>query len=515
MRIRYTVLLPPLLPLLACAIWGIMNPEGMVTTMRGWSDWVMLHFDWLFNGSTFACLLIVVAAYISPLGRVKIGGDTATPLLSRPRWFAITVCTTIATGILFWGTAEPIYHVSGPPEAGLAEPDVFAMSIMYLHWTFTPYGMYTLGGLLFALAFYNRRQPFAISSLLEPLLGERIHKKAGAAVDVICLFALVAGMAGSLGAGTLSLSGGLASERTPLVLGLIIAAIVIAFSVSAASGLQRGIRLLSGINVVGFMLLAVFVFFTGPTLDALALSFSAAGEYVSTFVPRNLGLDPGIDAAWGRAWTSFYWAGWYAWAPVTALFLGRLGRGYTVRAFIRVNLLYTSLFGAFWMVCFAAIGLVTDESGQLSAALTEGGPEAVIYVLLDTLPLAELTPGLFLLLVFLSYVTAADSNISAMSALCVEGITPERQEAPLFVKLLWGGIIGTTAWVMVAFAGIDGIRLVNTLGGFPAMFLFLLAGGSLLVLVVRSWRARPLVQGRGKGSVEDLRSESGKGAKRL
>jgi choline-glycine betaine transporter len=450
---------------------------------RGWSDWVMSHFDWLFNVSMFACLLIVVVAYASPLGRVRIGGEEAKPLLSRPRWFAVTVCTTIATGILFWGTAEPIYHVSGPPEAGVAEPAVFAMSAMLLHWTVTPYGMYTLGGLLFALVFYNRGQPFAISSLLEPLFGERVHRFGGAAIDAVCLFALVAGMAGALGAGTLSLSGGLGLGKSPLALGGIVLAIVTAFSISAATGLQRGIRLLSGLNVVGFILLALFVFLTGPTLTALGLGLEGGADYLRHFIPRNLGLDPGIDAAWGRAWTSFYWAGWFAWAPVTALFLGRLGVGYTVREFIQVNLLYTSLFGAFWMLCFGAIGLATDESGALSAALAANGPEAVIYVLLDTLPLAELTPWAFLTLVFLSYVTAADSNVSAMSALCVRGITPEQPEAPLFVKLLWGGIIGTLAWTMVAFAGVDGIRLINTLGGFPAMFLFILAGGSLLKLV--------------------------------
>ena len=263
------------------------------------------------------------------------------------------------------------------------------------------------------------------------------------------------------------------------MLGGIVLAIVTAFSISAASGLQRGIRLLSWLNLIGFTLLAFFVFLTGPPLAALALGGEGALEYVTTFLPRNLGLDPGVDAAWGKAWTSFYWAGWYAWAPVAALFLGRIGRGYTVREFIRVNLLYTSLFGAFWMLCFAAIGLVTDERGALSAALTENGPEAVIYVLLDTLPFRAWTPWAFLVLVFLSYVTAADSNVSAMSALCVRGITPDKPEAPLFVKLLWGGIIGTMAWVMISFAGIDGIRLLSTMGGFPAMFLMILAGGSL------------------------------------
>lgn len=484
-RIRYGVLLPPLVPLFACAAFGLYDPELMVTTARGWSDWVMLHFDWLFNWSMFACLIVVLAAYSSPLGRIKIGGPDALPLLSRPRWFAVTVCTTIATGILFWGTAEPIFHLSAPPLAGQARPDVFAMSTVLLHWTVTPYGMYTLGGLLFALVFYNRRQPFAISSLLEPIFGPRIHQRGGAVIDTVCLFALVAGMAGALGAGSLSLSGGLAEERSPLVLGIIIAVIVGAFSLSAASGLQRGIRLLSSVNVIGFILLALFVFATGPTLDALRLSGAATGEYASTFLPRNLGLDPGISAEWGRAWTSFYWAGWYAWAPVTALFLGRLGRGYTVREFIRVNLVYTSLFGAFWMVCFAATALVTDTDGALTTALNTGGPEAVIYTLLATLPQSDLTPWAFLLLVFLSYVTAADSNVSAMSALCTHGVTPEQPEAPLAVKLLWGGIIGTVSWVLVAYAGVDGIRLINTLGGFPAMFLFIAAAASLGVLILK------------------------------
>ena len=122
MTLRYSVLLPPLLPLLACAAYSLYDPPGLVAMARGWSDWVMRHFDWLFNVSMFACLLIVVVVYVSPLGRVMIGGEGARPLLNRPRWFAVTVCTTIATGILFWGTAEPIYHVSGPPEAGLAAP---------------------------------------------------------------------------------------------------------------------------------------------------------------------------------------------------------------------------------------------------------------------------------------------------------------------------------------------------------------------------------------------------------
>jgi len=491
MRLRLSVLLPPLLPLLGCAAYALWDAPGLVDQAKVWSDWIQDHFDWLFSWSIFSCLVIIVIVYFSPLGQITIGGKDATPMLTRWRWFAITVCTTIATGILFWGTAEPVMHTVTTPEAGMDDPAIFAMSTLFLHWTLTPYGMYTLAGLTFALGYYNQKQPFALSALLAPTLGNRIHFFGGQAIDAICLFALVAGMAASLGAGSLSLVGGLGLAESPAALGGVILVLVSAFSISAATGLQKGIRLLSNLNVIGFMLLAVFVFTVGPVREVISLSIAGFREYLLTFFPRNLGLDPEIDRDWTHDWTSFYWANWYAWAPITGLFLGRLGVGYTVREFIRVNLLYTSLFGAFWMVCFGATSLVLDQGGSLTAALDTGGAQAVIYALFRELPLQDWTPLIFLILVFLSYVTAADSNVSAMSALCVQGVSPEQPESPLYVKLLWGGLIGGVAWVLVSFAGLDGIRLISTLGGFPAMFLLILAGLSLSRI---SFRARTRVQ---------------------
>ncbi|CAH0999251.1 Glycine betaine transporter BetL [Neolewinella maritima] len=495
--IRYSVLLPPLLPLVLCAALALYDPVLLIGYAQAASDWILLRFDWLFSWSCSAFLLLLLVVYLSPLGRTVIGGAGAQRLLSPWRWFAITACTTIATGILFWGIAEPIYHVSAPPPAGVGEPAVFALSTMLLHWTLTPYAIYTVGGLLFALGFYNRRQPFTLSTLLVPLLGERVHRRGGAAIDAICLFALVAGMAASLGAGSLALQGGLAgvlgadAGATPLQLAVLIGAVVLAFSVSAATGLQRGIRMLSNINIIGFILLALFVLAAGPVLDTLRLAGYAAVDFMTTFIPRNLGLDPGIPSDWSHAWTSFYWANWYAWAPITALFLGRLGRGYSVRQFIAVNLLATAAFAACWMVAFGGTALVLDgqSGGLLSTTLATAGPEAVAYVLLGELPGVRIAAAVFLLLLFLSYVTAADSNVSAMSALCVRGIGPDSAEAPVGVKLLWGVVIGTTSWVLVSFAGLDGIRLISTLGGFPAMLLFLLGAVGLGRLVYRSYGA--------------------------
>ncbi|WP_168797535.1 BCCT family transporter [Neolewinella litorea] len=496
-RIRYTVLLPPLVPLVICAVVALRNPVGLIAYAQGASDWILVHFDWLFSWSCTAYLLLLAVVYVSPLGRTVIGGAGAERLLTPWRWFAITACTTIATGILFWGIAEPIYHLSAPPPAGEAEPAEFALSTLFLHWTLTPYAIYTVGGLLFALGFYSHGQPFSLSTLLRPVFGPRVHVRAGAIVDALCLFALVAGMAAALGAGSLALSGGLsgylggaATGATPFRLAVIIGCIVAAFSVSAATGLQRGIRLLSNYNIIGFILLAAFVLLAGPLWETVQLAGRGLLDFADNFLARNLGIDPGIPAAWSHAWTSFYWANWYAWAPITALFLGRLARGYSVRRFIEVNLLFTSLFGAGWMVAFGGTALVLDgqSGGALTGALNAGGPEAVAYALLAQLPGLWFTALVFLVLIFLSYVTAADSNVSAMSALCMRDVGPHSAEAPVGMKLLWGITIGVTSWVLVSFAGLDGIRLISTLGGFPAMLLFLLGAVGLARLVWKSYR---------------------------
>ena len=495
-RIRYSVLLPPLVPLLACAGYALYDPAGLIDLAQGASSWILAHFDWLFSWSSAIFLILLAATYVSPLGRTTIGGKGAGRLLSPWRWFAITACTTIATGILFWGIAEPVYHVSAPPPAGASAPEVFAVSTLFLHWTLTPYAIYTVGGLLFSLGFYNHRQPFSLSSLLRPVFGPGVHDHGGAFIDAVCLFALVSGMAAALGAGSLALVGGLLgytgaeTGATPGSLALVIAAVVIAFTISAATGLQRGIRILSNYNIIGFILLAGFVLLTGPVGETIRLSGRALGDFAVNFVPRNLGLDPGIPDSWSWDWTGFYWANWYAWAPVTALFLGRLAKGYTVRQFIQMNLLCTSLFGAGWMIAFGATALVVDREsgGQLSLALAERGPEAVAYALFEQLPWLSFTAVFFLLLVFLSYVTAADSNVSAMSALCTRDIHPGSAEAPFRVKAIWAGVIGLISWVLVSFAGLDGIRLISTLGGFPAMFIFILAGVGLLRLILKSYR---------------------------
>ncbi|PIB36993.1 BCCT transporter [Reichenbachiella sp. 5M10] len=496
-QINKVVFFPPIVLLLLTLAMSQLYPEIFVELLSNANVWVLRHFGWLFSWTAFAMVLLVFVIYVSPLGKWRIGGEDAQPFLTRWKWFAITTCTTIATGILFWGVAEPIFHLSAPPESlgmepGSSEAMIFAMSALMMHWTLTPYSIYTLAGVVFALSFYNMKQPFSLGSMVSPLIGKELHPAWSNFIDVLCLYGLVAGMAASLGGGLLSLMGGLRhvlgiGESAGLLF-VIAGAIVSTFILSAVSGLMRGIRILSDINIRGFIVLAVFVLVTEPTLQLLDLGAKGGWSYVLHMVPRSVNWSGQLSQSWFDDWTVFNWANWMAWTPITALFLGRLARGYTVREFIHFNLLFPALFSGTWMVIFGGSALLMDQSqgGVLTTSLYTLGSESLMYKILDDLPWSRLSSVLFVFLIFISYVTAADSNTSAMSALSTVGITSAQAEAPVRIKIIWGTLIGLVGWVMVSTVGVEGIRMTSILGGFPILFLLIAVGLAAVRMVVQS-----------------------------
>lgn len=496
-KLKHGVFWPPFIVLVGSAVYSLVDTEGFLYYTKLINDWILIKFGWLYAVSVVSFLLICIGIYFSPISKIRIGGKSAKPILTKWRWFAITLCTTIAIGILFWGSAEPLYHLHVPPDslgltANSPESASFAMSTMYMHWTFVPYSIYTLAGLLFALVYYNLKQPFSLGSMLYPLIGERAHGGVGRVIDSICLFSLVAGMAASLGAGILTIFGGLEAltgiSKTPFVLFSIAFTIVITFIVSAASGLLKGIRILSNINIQFFMLFALFVVLFGPTVYIFKHGGSAFVEYIVSFFDRSLFPLTHKGDTWANDWTSFYWANWLAWTPITAVFLGRLSLGYTVRDFIHFNLIFPALFGCLWMMIFSGTAIHMDTSiagSPLFNVLQNQGPEYVVFSVFERLPWFKLTSGLFFIVAFLSYVTAADSNTSAMSGISSSGISPNSPEPSLWIKIIWGVVVGVIAVVMVTYAGIDGIKMASNLGGFPALFLVILIAIGMIKLIIQ------------------------------
>lgn len=174
--LRPLVFWPTFLILLAAVIASYVDLNAFLAVSKQLNNLILKNFSWLFSAGSFAMVVLTAIVYFSALGKVRIGGEDAQPLLSKWRWFMVALCTTLAVGVLFWTTAEPLYHLYGPPtslpiEAGSSAAKSFAMSTMFLHWTITPYAIYLVPSLVFALVFYNRRSNFSIGAMLEPLLG--------------------------------------------------------------------------------------------------------------------------------------------------------------------------------------------------------------------------------------------------------------------------------------------------------------------------------------------------------
>jgi len=368
------------------------------------------------------------------------------------------------------------------------------MTSLFMHWSFTPYAIYTVPGLTFALAYYNLGKPYSLSGPLSLLLGKWVKGIGSDIVDAVALFALVAGVAATLGAGMMSIAGGIAKvsgiANTPLLQAGVTVLIVAAFVISSATGLQRGIRILSDLNSKFFFALCLFVFLTGPSLFMLTTGWDGLVGYVAEFLPRSLGIGTDHDESWSQTWTVFYWANWLAWAPITALFLGRIARGYTVRQFILVNFFLPALFALVWMTIFggAALHIDTATGGTLGDILTNLGPEAIAYEVLSEYPFSGILMVFFVLVSFISYVTAADSNTEAIVGVCQKTNIEHDAEAvdhdpsSLWLKIILAIFIGAASWSMIAFSGIDGVRMMSNLGGLPALVLVLLMNAVLILL---------------------------------
>ena len=267
-NVKAGVFWPPFLLLIAAMVLCFYDLKTFQATVNTANTWLLSNFTWLFTSSALAMVFTIVWAYFSKLGDITIGGKGAEPKVTRWEWFSITLCTTVATGILFWATAEPIYHVYSPPESLGIKPSSgeavkFAMSTMFLHWSFTPYCIYGVAALAFALAHYNLNKPYSIGSMLSPVFGSRMEGGLGSAVDSIALLTLVLGMAASMGGGILSIASGMADHwgvpRSIWINGVIALAIGVSFILSATTGLKKGIAFLSNANTQIFFGFAIFV----------------------------------------------------------------------------------------------------------------------------------------------------------------------------------------------------------------------------------------------------------------
>lgn len=489
--LRPFVIFVPMAIFITAVIATMIDRHEFLAFARLLNDWILATFSNVISWAVFGFVLTSFGVLVSPLGKVTIGGVGAKPILKPWSWFSITLCTTIAIGILFWAMAEPMYHLYEPGaaargiDAASSEARAFSLVTLFMNWAISPYAIYTVAALTFALAYHNLGKPYSVSGPFIALLGRPLPNAVAAVLDAAILLALIMGMAASLGAGMLLLSGGVANltglPNGPVSLALVAASIGVVVLISSLTGLMRGIRVLSVVNTWFFFIFVGVIILFGPTREIFVQGGAAMFSYAGEFLDRSLLIgEARQDGEWAKSWTTFYFANWLAWAPVTAMFLGRIARGYTVRAFVLVNLILPALFSMLWMSVFGVFAMETDlaQGGVLKQTLDAIGPEGVMFRALEFIPLTSVLIPLVLILSFISYVTAADSNTEAISQICKTHDGPmtemdETEPSAPRLKIIWVLLLCLMAWIMVSFSGIDGVRMLSNVGGLPALFVVL------------------------------------------
>ena len=490
-NIRWAVFLIPWLLVIATIILNLVNGDSFNALIMSVTNFILDGFDWLFALMAFICVVLIVAAYFSPFGNVRIGGSKAKPILNQTNYIWIVLCTIMAAGILLWACAEPMYHYYAPPgdiKPASAEAITFLMKDIFLEWTFTPMCIYGMPAILFAFLYYNAKKKYSIGTMLFPAFSSKMADKASPVVDCICLFALVCGMAASMGSaiflvadGTSSLTNG-SIVSNPTTWTIIAIIIVAAFVTSAISGVMNGIRILSTINSRIYMVLGLFVFLFGPTAYILKLTVEGFGAFISTFCQSSLFISAADGDGWAMWWPVFYWCNWMAWMPVTSLFLGKISKGYSVKEAIRVIVIFPALFSVAWLGLFSASSVYYELAGKgINDAMVAGGTASATYAVLRQLPIPVISIAVFLSIVFVSFITASDSNTNAMAGLCTDSVSENDEESPAWLKLVWGITIGVLCVIFVrAFKSTDALKYLSNLGGFPIVFLLVIIAVSFV-----------------------------------
>lgn len=503
-KVRWQVFLPMALILNVLVVLGILVPESFYQMQTTIVDFAFVNFGWLYNLTVFILIFVCLYLGFSKYGSIKFGDQDAEPFVNNWTWFAISLTAGIGVGILFWGLAEPITHFSSPPEAlgiepGTEEAALFAISTSLNHWTLAPYAIYVLSGIAVAFAHYNLYLPYTISSTLYPLIGKRAFGLTGTVVDNLTMFAIAGGMAAVLGEGVLQIGSGLehlTGVRTgPYLWGALVVGITFTYIISSYTGLQRGIRFLADQNTKVFLFLLVFVLVFGPTLFIFNLGTQSTGQFIAQLPERFLWLSPMEGSEWPRWWPIFNWSIWLAYAPITGMFLARLAYGRTIRQFVLVNMLFPALFGMLWFWAFGGSSIYFDWQGDGGLwdliNTKEGGLELSLFVFLEHFPLSNLISWLMLITIFISFTTLADSLTTTISALTTTNNTILNPEPPAKVKVFWGVVMGVLALLTITsgtgkeITGIDAVKQMATVAGFPILFFIIVQTISTLIGILR------------------------------
>jgi glycine betaine transporter len=446
-------------------LWGILFTDNLAAVFDAvLFNFLVPNFGWVFILSSFGFLAFSLYLAFSRYGKIRLGRQDEQPEFRTVSWIAMMFSAGMGIGLMFFGVAEPLSHMSSPPagtaEAGTRGAAQVAMEYSYFHWAFHPWAIYAVMGLALAYFCFRKGMPNLISTAFYPLLGDRVYGPIGKTIDILAIFATLFGSATSLGLGALQINQGLEAmfgfggrEAVGLAI-VVIAVLTLAFILSAISGVHRGIQWLANTNMVLAVFLLVFVFLLGPTVFILNTFTESLGGYMANLIPMSFRTAAFSDGEFVSAWTVFYWAWWISWAPFVGTFIARISRGRTIREFVLGVILAPSVVSFVWFAILGGAAINLQLSGAVDnlAETAASNQPGALFLTLEQFPLFWLTAGITIVLVALFFVSGADAASMVMGMLSSRGnLHPKR-----WTLIVWGTFTGAAAAICLLAGKIQG-----------------------------------------------------------
>ncbi len=456
---------------------GVLFPGQAETIFGALQGWVLANFGWWYLLAVAIFIGSVILFAASRFGSLKLGPDDSTPDFHYLSWVAMLFAAGMGIGLMYFAVGEPMTHFAAPPEA---EPLTIAaqrqaMSVTFFHWGLHAWAIYAVVGLSLAYFGYRYNLPLTVRSGLYPLLKDRINGPIGHAVDIFAICGTLFGIATSLGFGVLQINAGLSFllgvPNSAIVQIILIAVITVVATISVVTGVDKGIRRLSELNLVVAILLMLFVLVVGPTAQLLRDFVQNIGFYLDSIVLRTFNIYAYEPRPWIDAWTLFYWAWWISWSPFVGMFIARISRGRTVREFVIAVLFVPAGFTFLWMTVFGNTALFVDTTlanGMLSAAV-ENDLSVALFQFFQYLPFPAVTSTLAVLLVAVFFITSSDSGSLVVDTIAAGGET----QTTALQRVFWCALEGLIAAVLLLTGGLAALQSATIATALPFSLIML------------------------------------------
>ncbi|OLU20526.1 MULTISPECIES: choline BCCT transporter BetT [unclassified Pseudomonas] len=458
--------------LIAClVIYSTAFKDNAQSVFGATQAWIIENASWVYILSVALILLFVVFLAMSRFGDIKLGPDHSEPEYNNTTWFSMLFCAGMGIGLMFFGVAEPVMHFIDPP---VGDPQTVtaakeAMKLTFFHWGLHAWAIYAIVALILAYFAFRHNLPLTLRSALYPLIGDRIYGPIGHAVDIFAVIGTVLGVATSLGYGVLQINTGLnhlygLPTTTTVQIGLLIFTMLLA-TISVVSGLDKGIRRLSELNMLLAVGLLLIVLVLGPTVFIMQTFVQNTGGYLSEIVSKTFNLYAYEPTDWIGGWTLFYWGWWLSWSPFVGLFIARISRGRTIRQFISGVLVVPAGFTLLWMTVFGdtAIHMIlVDGITDLAEAVNQDSSLA-LFAFLEHFPLSMILSQIAVLMIVVFFVTSADSGAMVVDMLASGG----QDQTPVWQRIFWAALMAVVAASLLLADGLKALQTATIASALP------------------------------------------------